>query len=139
MRSYRWLFVLLGKRLAHFCRLGLGGLDLDERTFADAGTIMGGLGPGTFAIDELGPEGKGAALGGLRDVNPAAAFEEEVAGGGAGDAEAHAIAGAVDVLAFEGGGRHSEKCGGAYQVGLGEVDEPLLAAAFRTPGLAFEA
>jgi hypothetical protein len=52
--------------------------------------------------------------------------------------QAHPVAGAVDVLAFKFRGGHPQKSGGPQQVGLGQVHEALLAATFRTSGLAFE-
>jgi hypothetical protein len=52
--------------------------------------------------------------------------------------QAHAVAGAEDVFAFEGLGGHPHERGHARQVRLREVYKSLLAAAFRTSRLAFK-
>jgi len=118
--------------------LRAGVVDLDEGAFADAGAVASGLAPFAAAVDELGPEGKDAALGGFDMVDRAAAFDKEVAGGRGGDAKAGAARSAVNVLALEGGGGHMEVRSDAEDVGVGEVDEAFLRAAGGASGLAFE-
>src|SRR5262249_44661908 len=65
-RPERLSFIHCGVGRAHLRRLRLRVGDLDQRTFADARTVARGLQTLAAAFEQLGPEGKDAALHGLR-------------------------------------------------------------------------
>lgn len=113
--------------------------NLDQRALADAGAEARGLTPCAAGGYELGPEGEEAALGGFGGVNGAAVFKQEGTLAVAGLAEAKQMAGAVDVAAFELGGREAEEARGAAEIAFGEIDEALLVAAAGAAWLAGEA
>jgi len=71
-------------------------------------------------------------------MDGAAVRAQELAQGMARHPQAHAVARAVDVLAFKCRRGHPQKPGGPREVGFGQVYEALLAATFRSSGLALE-
>jgi len=123
---------------AHLVGLGTGRFELNERALAHAGAPTGGLVPMATGFQKLRPEGEEAALGGFGRMDPAAVGAQEGTQAAVRHAQAHAVARAVDVLAFKCGRGHTQEGGGAGQVGFSQVDETFLAATFRTAGLALE-
>lgn len=117
----------------------VGCSNLDQRSRSDTGAGTGGGLPLAGGLQELGPEGEGAALRRLVGVDGAAARDEEVALAVTGLAEPAEVTGAVDVAALEGGGGHAEMAGGVAEILFAEIDEPLDFAAAGAAGLAGEA
>src|SRR5579862_5751063 len=89
-------------------------------------------------LEHFGPEGEGAALGRLRRMDAATVVEQERALFVGRFTETALVAGAIDVLGFEGAPRHAGEFGDALDVVFGQVDESLLVAAVDAAALAGE-
>ena len=133
---------LYGYNLGSSCRISsassLRALDLNQRALADPRAIVSRLRPLPRTVHQLGPEWENPALGRLRRMNPAAPIVQEVAVRSARHAEPHTVGRPVNILALESGRSHPDEPGGAHQICLRQVDEPLLPAALGTPWLAFK-
>ncbi len=113
--------------------------NLDQLALSDSGTHLAGLCPLPPGLDELRPERKEPALGGLGRVDFAAGFGKEGALAEARFAEAEQVAGAVNVAAFEFGGAQAQEAGGLPEVFLRQVDKAPHVAAADAAGLTLEA
>jgi len=106
-------------RLAHFIRFFPGFLDLNQRTFSDAGAPLGSLAPLLFVVHQLGPEGEQTALGWFGGVNRAAVSTQETALGVSWHTQTAEIGRAVNESTFELPLRKAEETGGADDVVFG--------------------
>lgn len=135
--SDRW--VVAGIRppvlFRHFHR----GADLDERTFADARTILTGAIPLGAIFDQFRPERERSALRGLGRMQAAAMRQQKRTLFFARLAKSHLMARAVHVLFLERARRHVHEFRGSPQVVFRQIDEPFLIATVDAASLAGEA
>ena len=115
------------------------GADLNERPFAYAGAIRRSALPLAAVFDQLGPERKRAALGGLGGMNRAAVALEKRALFFGRLAKTQLAPRAVDIFGLERARGDTDEFRSAFEIGFGEIDKALLVAAVHASALAGEA
>jgi hypothetical protein len=122
----------------HVSRNHSRNLYLHQVAFANSRTPFTSLAPIALIAHKLRPERKSRALKRLCLVDRATAILQKLALRMPRHTQPPQISRPENVAQFEGSLGHFEKCGKTRNVVLGQVNEPLPLAAFRTTSLALE-